>query len=366
MLTRICLGGFKTFSQPVELDLCSLNVLIGANGAGKSNLISFFRLLNFLSTGALQEWIGRAGGASSLLSYGSEETQQIRASLRFESSEGTNSYDIRLSWAAPDTLIFVEERVGFHRKGKGYVKPQEIHLGAGHKESSLIGSELPPAKFVLSQLHRCKVYQFHDTSGMARVRKPSYLEDNQYLRDNAGNLAAVLFRLGQKETGYYQRIVGVVRQIFPRFHDFDLAPSALNERTVLLNWTESGSPYLFGPHQLSDGTLRAIALITLLLLPDSMLPDLILLDEPELGLHPYALTILAGLVQAVTTRRQVLISTQSATLIDHFKPEDIVTVDRTGRDSALRRQEPDRLREWLADYSISELWEKNVLGGRPA
>lgn len=133
----------------------------------------------------------------------------------------------------------------------------------------------------------------------------------------------------------------------------------------MLNWREKGRDYLFGPHQISDGTLRVIALATLLLQPEDMLPDVIVIDEPELGLHPYAIGVLAALFRKASHHCQLIISTQSAELLDYFDADEVIVVNRKGESSEYRRLTTAELDTWLEDYSLSELWEKNVLGGGP-
>jgi predicted ATPase len=134
----------------------------------------------------------------------------------------------------------------------------------------------------------------------------------------------------------------------------------------MLQWRERRTDAIFSSYQASDGTLRAMALVALLLRPETELPDIIILDEPELGLHPYAMNIIAGLIQSISHRTQIIIATQSPFLIDCFQPEDIIVVERKNRESIFHRLEPEKLQDWLEDYSLSELWHKNVIGGRPS
>jgi predicted ATPase len=183
---------------------------------------------------------------------------------------------------------------------------------------------------------------------------------------DAGNLAAFLLRLREESDGaVYQRIVTTIRLIAPFFEDFDLDPSGPGKKDVILNWREKGSDQIFGSHQLSDGTLRAMCLVTLLLQPESELPELIIVDEPELGLHPYALNVIAALLKKAAHHTQVLISTQSGSFLDNFDPEDVIVVSRQGRESVLTRPDPEKLEAWLEEYSLGEVWEKNILGGGP-
>ena len=238
-------------------------------------------------------------------------------------------------------------------------------MGVGHKESALFtlaSGDAAPGRFMLSLLQRCKVYQFHNTSQAARIRQHWNIDDNRYLREDGANLAPFLLRLRADRPEYYARIVETVRLAAPFFADFELEPRGGG---VMLQWRETGADMLFGPHQASDGTLRLIALVTLLLQPTDEQPNLIVLDEPELGLHPFAITMVAGLLKSAAVERQFIVATQSSTLLDHFVPDNIIVVDRVNRQSLFRRLDPERLRDWLDEYSLSELWDKNVSGGRP-
>jgi len=363
-LQRLTLNGFKSI-KAMELELRPLNILIGANGAGKSNLISFFKMLNEMMAGRFQQYIGTSGRAQSLLHFGPKITPQIEAKLEFEVENGIDTYHLRLFHAAGDTLIFAEETLGFLQTG--YTSPRIDQLGAGHQEtriSEAADEGKQTAKTLRYLLNRCRVYHFHDTSSTAEVRQSCYLGDNRWLMSDAGNLAALLLRFRKENHGAaYQRIVGTIRLIAPFFDDFDLEPEASNR--VILNWREKGSDRVFGPHQFSDGTLRAICLATLLLQPEDELPKLIVVDEPELGLHPYALNVVAALFSKASHHTQILISTQSSSFLDNFDPEDVIAVNREGKESQFKRLNPLELEAWLDEYSLGEVWEKNVIGGGP-
>ncbi len=366
-IKNFTIDGFKSIRH-MELDLRQLNVLIGANGAGKSNLIGFYRLLNFLESGALQLYIGEQGGANSVLCYGAKITPQLSSTINFETNSGYNRYHMRLIHAAGDTLIFADEEIQYSKKGKTTEEPI-IPLGAGHKESGMIAQSegkvgttaTTTAKVIRTMMRDWQVFQFHDTSSNAQIKQSKYVDDSYFLKANAGNLAPFLYQMREHKKAYYQRIVETIRLCAPFFDDFVLIP---RDKNVILNWKERNSDLLFGPHQLSDGTLRMMAIVTLLLQP--ILPSMVIIDEPELGLHPYAITVLAGLLKSASERSQLLISTQSASLVDELEPQDIIVVDRKDGQSAFRRPDPTVLDEWLEEYTMSELWEKNVLGGRPA
>lgn len=365
-LRRVILNGFKSI-KTMDVELRDLNVLIGANGAGKSNLVSFFKMLNEMMAGRLQEYIGASGRAQSLLHFGPKVTPQIKAQLEFEADNVRDTYTMRLFHAPGDTLFFAEETLSFQKKG--YPSPKTISLGSGHQETRIGESADTGEKTATvfrNLLNRCRVYHFHDTSSTARVRQHCYIGDNRWLMPDAGNLAALLYRLRNENNGSaYHPIITTIRLIAPFFDDFDLEPAGPGKKEVILNWREKGSDQVFGPHQLSDGTLRAICLITLLLQPEDELPDLIVVDEPELGLHPYALNVIAALFSKTSHHTQVLISTQSSTFLNNFDPEDVIVANRDGMVSQFARLDPANLEAWLEEYSLGEVWEKNVIGGGP-
>lgn len=361
-LDQIQVAGYKSIREQT-IDLRGLNVMIGANGAGKSNLIAVFRLLNEIINENLQVAVATAGGADALLHFGRKTTAEIRLRLQF----GRNAYLCRLLPTAEDSLIFAEERIYF--RGPGYEDPYDEKLGTGHRETNLnrMVAATPRrtiADHVLSAFKSWKIYHFHDTSGAAPVKQTGKLSDNARLRSDAGNLAAFLYRLQQRDGDSYRNITDAVRLVAPFFGDFNLRPNPLNPETIRLEWKERGSDAYFDAHALSDGTLRFICLATLLLQPKH--PTTILIDEPELGLHPYAITVLAELFRSAATKTQLLVSTQSVTLVNQLSPEEVLVVDREGGESVFRRLGDDEIAGWLDEYALGELWEKNVLGGRPA
>ena len=360
-LDHIYLTGYKSI-QHLDLSLRPLNILIGANGAGKSNFISLFTLLRNIMDSNLAIYVARQGGADTFLHFGQQVTERVKMKLTF----GANGYICDLVPAAGDTLIFEEEKVTFHIKPR-YKHPLVETLGGGQKETELFDDYGKPstsiAKYVIQSMKSWRVYHFHDTSSSAKVKQTGDLNDNASLRANAGNLAAFLYRLQETETQSYRRIVAAIRQVAPFFDNFSLRPDPLNPQKIRLEWIEKGSDAYFSAEYLSDGTLRFICLATLLLQPD--LPATILIDEPELGLHPYAIVLLASLLRKAATRTQVIVSTQSVPLVNQFLPEDIIVVDRDQAASSFHRLDTANLEDWLDEYGLGDLWEKNALGGRP-
>lgn len=360
-LDRLQIRGFKSIRE-ADLELPRLSVMIGANGAGKSNLIAVFELLHALVHERLQVYVGRAGGADSLLHFGRKHTDSIKLRFWF----GKNGYECELLPTAEDSLVFGEETLYF--RGRDDERPYSEYLGSGHSESLLPETRRKAkrkqiAHHVLAAFESWRVYHFHDTSAAARVKQTGDVDDNEYLREDAGNLAAFLYRLRETEPDVYANVVETIRMVTPFFGKFRLRPNPLNRRKIRLEWQERDSDVYFDAHALSDGTLRFICLATLLLQPSP--PTTVLLDEPELGLHPFAIAVLADLLRSAAQRTQVIASTQSVTLVNQLSAEDLVVVDREGRESTFRRPGEAEIGSWLDDYALGELWEKNVLGGRP-
>lgn len=363
MLKRIEVKGFKSLAE-CALELKRLNVVIGPNGAGKSNLIGVFRFLNSVLSGQLQLYVGERGGPDRLLFHGKKTTR--RMSFRF--AFGNNLYEYSLKPAIGDTLIFESEVVGYHDT-RYYSTPWELQIGAGHRESILQetaktqGTGKQVAEHVLCQVQNWVVYHFHDTSDSSPAKKTQDIDDNRSLRPDAANLGAFLYRLKVKFPTHYRHIVEHVQLVAPFFNDFVLEPSANNQNKIKLEWTQKDSDAYFDGFSLSDGTLRFICLATLLLQPNP--PSLILLDEPELGLHPFAITILAEMVESAARQGQVILATQSVTLLNQFSPESVIIADHDGSGTTLHRLAKVDLSHWLDEYSVGDLWEKNVIGGRP-
>jgi len=367
-LTQLRIEGFRSIRKAV-IELRELNVLIGANGAGKSNLIDFFRMLNFaLSRGFQDPYQRERGPASTILHFGSETTGVIRGELTFKSDDDDwNFYRFTLADSAGDRLTFTKEEVQFQGATSEELMPPVSlvqHPSDNSGLTELWAENDPVARFAKRFLQRVRVYQFHDTSLNSHLRKYTPTDQSAYLYADAGNLSAILLDLENESSDDYASIVRNLRAVLPWFDDFELEPEG--NRGVLLRWRMFGhGDYLFGPGQLSDGSLRIMALITLLLLPPEKLPNVIIIDEPELGLHPAAEQVIAGLIKYASRNCQIIISTQSSTFIDHFGADDIIVVENEHGESSFKRQSSEELAKWLERYTLSQIWSKNLIGGRP-
>ena len=367
-LERIKIQGFKSIRE-LDLPLNPLNVLIGANGAGKSNFIGVFKLLNEIVNVNLQLYVGRAGGADQLLYFGRQTTDRIEIEVWFTVNKNlANGYGCTLVPAAGDRLIFEHESTYFHDRSE-HDRPYEETLGVGHQESRLREmaqhqKEIP--KHVLTAMQSWTLSHLPAPRDAANVKAPGAIHDHRPLHNDASHLASYLYLLREKERRYYQNLVDTIRMVAPFVEDFDLRPSPLNPNKIKLEWRERGTDAYFDANAMSDGTLRFICLATLLLQPPDRLPSIILLDEPELGLHPYAITILANLLRSAAEQTQVIVATQSVTLVNQFEPDEVIVVDRKDGQSVFAHLGAAEIDTWLDEYGLGDLWEKNVFGGRPS
>lgn len=347
-LDSIQVDGYKSI-RSAKIDLGAVNVLIGANGAGKSNLLGVFDLLADLADGRLQLHIGRQGGADAILHFGRKKTSALLIALQF----GLDGYAAAMVPGAGDTLVF-EDEMGLSwehssRVSSGTARQQRFGV-AGHKESGLVDrydvhdSRRVVAEPFVAAMTSWRPFHFHDTGRSAPAKQKRKIDDNRALRAEGDNLAPFLCALEATAPGAYRHIVEAVRSVAPFFDDFSLAPDAVNPDVIQLAWRHRSGDALFTADSLSDGTLRFICLATLLCQPE--LPSLIVIDEPELGLHPFAITQLAALVRAAASKSQVLLATQSVTLLEQFDAGEVIVAERNNGESRFRRLDDKALAEW--------------------
>ncbi|MDR2880491.1 MAG: AAA family ATPase [Azoarcus sp.] len=378
MLKKISVQGFKSIEKQT-IELGALNVLVGANGSGKSNLLSALSFFRTSTLGGLDDLVKRQGGANRILHHGKKTTK----ACFFSCEEDRFSYEQTLIPVAGDSLAVAKEKLTIlnsetesseggadidsledmlRDEERQYLKERVVQGGMTQEDADEELASYPSAKRHIENWRR---YHLHDTSDTSAIKSLCNVDDNRALREDASNLAAYLFWLKNKESHAYQRIVSIVNLVIPYFEDFALAPLRQNERTIQLEWKQKNSDAYFDAYSLSDGSLRFIALTTLLNQPDWAMPSLIVIDEPELGLHPLALRLLVEMLEAASQKTQIIIATQSATLLDDCPIDVVIVVDHDGRGSQFRRLSAEDYAAWLENFSVGELWLKNVFGGRP-
>ena len=362
-LKSFTIKGYRSIKSIQGFEPKSINVLIGPNGSGKSNFISFFKFLSWMlnSDGKLQEHVAYLGGANDILHDGVDVTKSIDAVINLQTTAGVNEYAFSLMFAKPDKLVFKEEKYRFTRNNfTGDARWS--YCGVGHEEARLPEVANPTSNAILNLLRKLIVYQFHNTSDTAPMRLKWSVLDGRWLRQNGDNLGSFLFSLQQEEKAYYTRILKYIRLVLPFFDDFDLYEEF---GQILLRWKEKGTNKVFNAGQASDGMLRTIALISLLGQNPKDLPAVLFLDEPELGLHPSAIDAIAGLIKSAASNCQVFVATQSISLVNNFELDDLVVIERKGRSSEYSRPESENLKAYLDEFSTGQIWEKNIIGGRP-
>ena len=376
-LEYITIRGFKSIASIEKLPLTACNVLIGPNGSGKSNFIGVFEFLHAIMARRLRNYVIEAGGAEKVLHFGTKNTKEIYILLSFPTNFGApEQANTPLHWKqvlAPthDDSLYSSAEAIYYRDSSGL----DRGVGAdtpriGHERQSGIINDERALGGEVEELIRMlvggwRIYHLNDTSLSSPMRKTAKVDDNRFLRPDGSNLAAFLYYLHEREEASYSLIRRTVQRVAPFFDDFRLEPLRLKPDDIKLEWRHKNSDQYFDASSLSDGTLRFIALVTLFLQPKQYLPSVILVDEPELGLHPYAIEMLASLIRAASTNTQVIASTQSSLLLDHLEPEDVLVANRVGAATQITRLESARLAEWLKDYSLGQLWEKNEFAGRP-
>ncbi len=367
-IRKISIRGFKSIRELKDFELRSLNVIIGANGAGKSNFIQIFRMLMAMVRKGFIRFIREKGGADNFLHNGPKVTSSIIGEFTFRSPAGMaedrqNSYKFELTPTVEETFVISEWRRYLDGAWRSYGQASdESCLVEEKNEKSSEGFHNGVGYDVYQAISNWMVYHFHDTSAFAPMRRSEIVEDNAKLRSNASNIAPFLLRLRNESPNFYQEIVNTIRLVIPFFNDFNLAVIKSGDRDkVRLGWYQKGSDFPMQPYHLSDGSIRFICLATALLQP--VPPSTIVIDEPELGLYPEALSLLAELVRSAAKQTQVILATQSPALVNCFSIEDIIVVSRKDGASVFSRLKEKDFSVWLEDYSVGDLWQKNVIAG---
>lgn len=359
MITRLEIGGFKSIRK-LDVELGPINILLGGNGAGKSNFISIFTLIKQIHLGSFQNYVQKKGGPDSLLHFGRKNTSTIDLTIYLTSENGEKNL-FKLELEAGNQNLFIKSLETAYYYGHTWHFRQ---FESNTLESQFAYYNHSQAYYVNDRLKEFDVYHFHDTSDSSPIKGASEINDNQKLKNDGSNLSSFLYFLQEREPKHFKRIEMTIRSIAPFFERFDLKPSKLNPNFINLEWKEKGFPEsYFNSYHLSDGTLRFICLATLLMQPNP--PSTIIIDEPELGLHPVAINKLASLIRKASAHTQIVISTQSVNLIDNFEPEDIIVTDRKDKSSSFQRLKRENLKQWLEDFTLGDIWGQNKIGAQP-
>ena len=365
-IKSIEIENFKSIRNSGTIELKDINVLIGANGSGKSNFIEFFNFLKNIVNEKLRLYVSK-NGIDNILYFGRKKSDYLFSKIIFDvfftNKHYKYDYIFKLIPNNIGQLIFTEE-YGNYYEGEEIVS-YIIDTGRQIETSLRTGLQLfePFVRnldFLLS-LNSFIIYHFNDTSFTSNIKTASSIVDNQtFLKEDGSDIASFLYSFSKNYIKNFEILESIIKSIAPFFKRFHLVPDDLTGE-ILLQWVEKDT--IFPVSSLSDGTLRFICLASILLCP--MKPKTIILDEPELGLHPYAIEKLAAMIHIASEHSQIIISTQSIDLISQFSADDIIVVDRENEQTIFKRQSEKYLKSWLEDYSIGEIWNKNVIGGNP-
>lgn len=368
-IDRIKVQNFKSIRDSGDISIGSINVLIGPNGAGKSNLISFFKLLNAIYRQGLKNYVAEHGYANNLLHFGRKQSAFIEGSIVFRPSPDKNTsnmYEFRLAPQISGNGFYFEKDIAGYNiwsQGTNEAWDRRDLGGEGEEESSIRDNQMQRAEYLNNYFEQFNVFHFHDTSNSSSLKQPCFIKDNRFLRYDGSNLPAILYKISAQNPKRFKLIEHTIQSIAPFFEGFQLGPDEITPNQIILQWSEKKSTAYFDATHLSDGTLRFIALTTLLLQPEP--PKTIIIDEPELGLHPSAISKLGAMIRKASSTSQIIISTQSVPLLNEFEPSQIIVSDRSNNQSVFKRLEAEDLSAWIDDYSLGQLWNKNIIGGNP-
>lgn len=362
-LDKLTIKGFKSIQNLEDFELRRLNIIVGANGAGKSNFVTFFRMLRAFMLNNLPAYVAKNGGFNGFLFRGPKVTKELFFRMTF----GERGYRFHLTPTVNNSYIVENEARYYENAATPWWNLGDSIDGTSAmvKESKNGTASGYCSQFIYDAISSWQVYHVHDTSAFAGMRQPEIIQRGKKLAADASNLAPHLLYLRDKHNSIYKAIVETVRLIAPYFDDFLLTVEEQGtERKVALDWRQKDTELEMQPYHFSDGTIRFICLATALLQPEP--PSTIIIDEPELGLHPAAINILAELIEGASRRTQVIVATQSPLLLDHFSPEDVIVVSRKNGASVFERLKTEDYKEWFEDFTLGELWIKNVIAGGPS
>ena len=348
--------GYKSFKK-LEVQLRPINLLIGANGAGKSNFLSLFEMLGNIYEKRLGAYVAQVGGVDKLLYQGIKVTDNISLELK----QDKNFYQLELM-ESDGKLMIQNEAVGYDKTPAAFESVNISQYADESKLTEYVGTR--SGDYLNEYISQIRKFHFHDTGRRSPFTADSHIVNDAYrMYEHGENLAAILYRIQREKPMAYRRIIRVVQSVAPYFSDFYFQPTEAD--MVRLQWQDKYSSMIYGPTDLADGTIRFIALTVLFMQP--WLPRVIIIDEPELGLHPVAIEKLSGLIKMAAQKgTQVIVATQSAERMRNFEPEDVLTVNQNENGTTINRLNSAELAHWLEDYTLGDLWKQNIMkGGQP-
>lgn len=388
-LSHLHVTGFRSFLDQ-EIELRNLNVLIGSNGSGKSSLLDLFEILSRAGQQQLNNAIAERGGIDAVLTW--DKPTALFVLMRF----APTGFFIEETHGVDFELLATKQGIGYRIVREIVTKLPALRVlemtdGRGTAQNMLTGGsglQSPPngGELTLAQIRDAQsyptpdkvrrylsniaVYRGFDTYTGAPIRDAAFI-GTQYadlpptrLMDGGDNLTSVLYLMKNdpKYQDAFEEYESALRRAFPAFQELRFPPAGGQGKTIL-SWKVSTTKRLVEASVLSDGMLRFMCLLAALYDPEP--PSLLCIDEPEAGLHPQLLRLLASVIRGASERIQIIITTHSADLLSYLKtPEAVMVVESKNGISELQRLDEERLKGWLEEYTLGELWEQGELGGR--
>lgn len=381
---RLHVQGFRRLYD-VDLVLKPLNIVIGANGSGKTSLLDVFSLLAASASGALNETISEFGGVDGNLTNLTAANAGAARFMAFElamSVQGHAPIQYRMSMSprgvtyeiADETLTQQRQQspppfkhidahhgvVRYYEQNRGLIPPDWEYNAAESALSQVPKMYHEPEDF-RKRLASSTHYHVLDVGRRAPVRLPQPMRDAKLPGRDGEDLVSCLYMLRETDSDRFEAIEATLRAGFPSFERLNFPPVAAG--TLAMTWKDKTSKTPFYMHQLSEGTLRFLWLATLLQSPG--LAAVTLIDEPEVSLHPELLSLLAELLREASQRTQLIVATHADRLVRHLLPSEVVTVDidKGGAADAKWADEFD-LEQWLNEFTLDEVWRMGRMGGR--
>jgi predicted ATPase len=403
MFDYIKIERFRTFKK-VELEMPRLAVLIGPNGGGKSNLLDLLMLMAEAGRGELAVGVNKRGGFRNI-AFGFDSSHEVRVEFRFREALGQVSQTLTLpmSEAPEKEALDIRFRVGLRGLGVNF-RVSEEHLRVESPDGPADGLEIDRDErgtefrkriesipmfeeqklvesvelaifqvrdkdkyeeswAVLRQFQGMVFYRDIDVGPESPVRQPALVTTGIRLSPDGRNLSSALYSIQQEYPDVWGEILEILKTAYPGFAKITV-PAGGGDGKVHLRWFEE--PYQregVTANLLSDGTLKLLCLIAILMSPDP--PPLICIDEPELGLHPDWIKLVAEMLQSASARTQLIVATHSPQIVAGLDPEQVIVTEKIDGETNLTRLERRDLEKWLKDFNLSDLWLAGHLGGHP-
>jgi predicted ATPase len=376
---NISVKGFRRL-QHTELEMRALIVMIGANGSGKTSFLDILSMLAASASGNLRNILQLKGGLNEILTRGRAQELEIAISMKVPDAEPLRyslalspkglSYEVRDETLTQQRKLnksepfkYIESHgldIKYFQEGSGLLRPNWEH---NPLETSL--SQVPKMyrepENLRKSLASCTYYGALDVSEKSPIRLPQAMRPAKLPGASGEDLVSCLYDLRETDQYRFEMVENIISAAFPDFERLNFPPVAAG--TISMTWTDRNFPQPIYVHELSEGTLRFLWLVTLL--QSQSLTTVTLLDEPEVSLHPDLLRHLAYLMREASKHTQLIVATHSDRLIRFLNPHEVLICDLEEGEAKMTWADSLNLDKWLEDYSLDQIWSMNVMGGRP-